>query len=233
MLPFIRIGDIRFPSYAIINMSGYLITLGIGLRICREKNISRGEFLSIYLFSTIGAIIGARLWFVAQTAMKGNLKPVKMMSIISTGGFSYMGAFLCGLIVAGICIRKLRQDIGYWANNLLFLFPLMLCFSKVACYFAGCCGGTLRVPIQIVESVAALILALVIYKYGKGKGRHTISLYVMVYCVYRFIIEFYRDESKMDVFTYNQYFIIGILISMCLWRLIILNKNLAMVSNRK
>ena len=117
------------------------------------------------------------------------------------GGTSFFGAvFFVPLAFIGVAyLLKLPY------NELLDLCApaecMMLVIMKVQCLLAGCCQGRLlfqgfRFPSQAAELINALALAGILmwiaYK-GRGKGR-IYPMYLVLYGVTRFILNFFREE---------------------------------------
>ena len=86
-------------------------------------------------------------------------------------------------------------------------------FGRLGCNFAGCCYGaatdgswglacaaydsTLRVPTQLFEMCFLLILAGVMaWLYFRYKFDYNFGVYAIAYGVWRFILEFFRDDDR-------------------------------------
>ncbi len=86
-------------------------------------------------------------------------------------------------------------------------------FGRLGCNFAGCCYGaatdgswglacaaydsTLRVPTQLFEMFFLLILAGVMaWLYFRYKFDYNFGVYAIAYGVWRFILEFFRDDDR-------------------------------------
>ena len=87
-------------------------------------------------------------------------------------------------------------------------------FGRIGCLFAGCCYGSVthghfginmwvdgewqrRIPVQLIESIFLFLLfAVLLYLAVKKKCAFTASIYLIVYGVWRFFIEFARDDDR-------------------------------------
>lgn len=150
----------------------------------------------------------------------GKLSFEKFWALIAQcfGGMVFYGGFIGGAV--GILVfcrfnKKLNK------NNLLdvyaVLIPLFHVFGRIGCFLGGCCygvesaigftahGNTLnpsvndvnRFPIQLVEAgLNLLIFLFIIYLFKKDKMRDKlIYVYMLVYPVVRFILEFFRGDT--------------------------------------
>lgn len=84
-------------------------------------------------------------------------------------------------------------------------------FGRLGCNFAGCCYGapaewgiacaahdaTLRIPTQLFEMSFLFVLAGVMaFLYFRYKFNYNFGVYAVSYGVWRFIIEFFRDDDR-------------------------------------
>ena len=98
-------------------------------------------------------------------------------------------------------------------KEILLIAPLCIvvahAFGRIGCMCAGCCygaksdsflaiynAGAYRLPVQLFE--AAFLFALfgvLSYMYFK-RCTNTLSIYLISYAIWRFIIEFFRDDAR-------------------------------------
>lgn len=90
-------------------------------------------------------------------------------------------------------------------------YPLALIFSKIACYFGGCCWGIewengvynyrnerYEVPIQLIEAGLALLIFIFMMLYKKKAKKGTLfPIYLIFYSGTRFFSEFLRREENV------------------------------------
>ena len=140
--------------------------------------------------------------------------------IMCIGGMVFYGGFLGGLAAVPVYCRfdrrvKPRQLFELYA----VVVPLFHVFGRIGCFLGGCCYGiespfgftahgnavnpgvndVCRLPVQLIEAGCnLLIFLLLLYLFRKQalSGR-LIYVYMLVYPVARFILEFFRgDESR-------------------------------------
>lgn len=91
--------------------------------------------------------------------------------------------------------------------------PLQLVFIKISCYCAGCCWGIPweygpynyhpdhpgnQVPVQMIESIWALLIFLFLLWYRKKAKMGTLfPIYMILYSATRFLSEFFRNEENI------------------------------------
>lgn len=143
-----------------------------------------------------------------------------IVTLFSTcfGGMVYYGGFIGGTVGLLIHTRfskciKLYQVIDIYAASV----PLFHVFGRIGCFVGGCCYGiessfgftvhgntvnpaindVCRLPVQLFESGCELLifgLLFLLYKMEALRGR-LLYMYMLVYPVCRFILEFLRDDD--------------------------------------
>jgi phosphatidylglycerol:prolipoprotein diacylglycerol transferase len=104
--------------------------------------------------------------------------------------------------------------------------PLAHGFGRIGCFFYGCCyglptqsflgikfpldspagsWGVKVIPTQIISAVFLFILFIFLFKIrskAKGPGKLT-GYYLLIYGVFRFIIEFFRGDPRGFFFIFS------------------------------
>ena len=130
------------------------------------------------------------------------------------GGSVFYGG-LIGAIIAVAIYAKIAHIGSDYFDIGACMVPLFHTFGRLGCFLTGCCygveskigfvykyspdplaNGVRRFPIQLVEATCNfLIFLLILYllKKNKLKGR-LFLLYLLIYTVIRFILEFFRGD---------------------------------------
>lgn len=170
------------------------------------------------LLVSVGAIVGGYLFAALFQSFYNYLET----GIFQWGvGTTFYG----GLIGAAAVFLILYFTFGHFFckgahiaefNNMLSLIApcivLAHAFGRIGCLLDGCCYGKVselglpmlvngiwerRVPIQLFESLFLFALcAVLIVLLLKKKGTFNASVYLISYGVWRFIIEFFRDDER-------------------------------------
>lgn len=132
------------------------------------------------------------------------------------GGSVFYGGLIGAIAVFFIYTKIKKLDFGEYSDIGGMSIPLFHFFGRLGCFFSGCCygveakygiayrhaivpsaNGVTRFPVQLVEAGLNLLLFfLLFYLYRKGKANHKIlAVYLLIYPVYRFILEFFRGDS--------------------------------------
>ena len=165
------------------------------------------------------------------------------------GGSVFYGGLIGALIVAFIYYKKAKLNNIAYIDLATLSIPLFHFFGRLGCFLSGCCygiegkigfiyhyskietaNGVRRFPTSLIEAVLNLILFFVLYylfKNKKAKGK-ILSLYLIIYPTYRFLLEFLRgDEYRGFVgpFSTSQFVSILLLVSTLALNIIIYIKR--------
>ena len=132
------------------------------------------------------------------------------------GGMTFIGGLIGGVIsfLAGYFI--FRPRLKGRLVDIISLIPSCIliahAFGRIGCFFAGCCYGKptdsfLGVtfpghshavhPTQLYEAFFLFVMfAVCLLLYLKKGFRHNLSLYLLSYGVFRFLIEFVRGDER-------------------------------------
>ncbi len=190
-----------------------------------------------------------------------NIKEYGEFRIDSSTGATFYGGliggaacFLAIYFIAGRFIfKKDNEHIGlFWsiADIAAACISIAHCFGRVGCLMVGCCYGAETdawygiymvslgkrvVPIQLYEAIVlALLFAFFVYRILKKKT-YNLQLYMAIYGIWRFAIEYARDDyrghSPVSFFTPSQ--LTAILMVIGAVALILLQKYLMRKLNEK
>lgn len=205
------VGNLEIYSYGLmVALALFLGVIWLGKAV-QKRGIGKFDHvvdLTIRLF--IGGLIGARLFYIITEYSYYLRNPLAVFKL-SDGGLSFFG-MIFGAYVLGVLYAK-RVKLPTWqlADLIAVYLPLGYALARVGCLLNGCCYGvpsTLpwafvipavdnlpRHPTQIYAIIAGLLIFAVLWllrehKYFPG---FLFWLYVELYAVSRFIIEFFRE----------------------------------------
>ena len=218
-----RFGPITVYTYGVLLAAAYLLGLQLAMVRARKRNLDATRVMDLGIYIIISALIGAKLLLLVTDFQTFRNNPAELFSLFRSGGVFY-GGLILAVAVALVYIR--RVGLPLWATTDVFAPGIALghVVGRFGCFFAGCCWGKPTTlpwgitftdpfaaanvgtplnqslhPTQLYEAGAEfLILALLLGTEQKGKpfaGR-TFWLYMLLYAVSRFIIEFFRDDPR-------------------------------------
>ncbi len=181
-----------------------LVELGVGLV---------GAKL-LYIFTAIDQIKG----FYNQGL------PIKdIIYTVAVSGFVFYGGLYGAFLGAFIYAKLNKLDYFVVIHETMFLMPIFHAVGRVGCFMVGCCygcetslpigvafshsefapNGITLVPVQLIEAVANIIILIILLwtrrKYAtkdmRYAGRIVLTLYLLLYGIARFVLEFFRGDE--------------------------------------
>lgn len=140
---------------------------------------------------------------------------------IMTSGLVFYGGLIGGILGGWIYVKMFRLDFWELADHMLPFLPLAHGFGRLGCTFAGCCFGIeidpplgvhfpnslaganpnlTYAPTQLWEAVFCITIlfpVLIWFSSRKQKPGAPVGLYALLYGIFRFIEEFFRDEQTV------------------------------------
>ena len=192
--------------------SSYLL---VKLQIKKKGLPVPSDFVdSLYSWLIIGLVIGARLGYVIFYDLAMYLREPLEVLMIWHGGLSFHGG-LIGSVVAGILFcRKTRVDFWRTADLIIVTVPIGLGLGRIGNFINGelygrvtdvpwamvfPTGGSLpRHPSQLYEFLLEGVLLFIILWITKDRGLRAgvlTSLFLILYGLLRFSVEFFREPD--------------------------------------
>ena len=217
----VRIGNIDIRWYAVLIMTGALLTYFISSIEVNRAGYKEDTMDDLFVGSMFFGILGARLWYVLFSDFSYYMAdPIRIIQIWN-GGLAIQGGAMAGLLFALFYCKKrnyqfmhlvdmilpnvlLAQAMGRWGN-----FTNQECYGPVVeeSYFDGILSfiksgmlidGQYRMPMFFIESCLCIIgwILIQLYrKYGRKMRGNGFFGYLAWYGVIRFFIEHYRTDS--------------------------------------
>src|SRR5580765_5206160 len=229
-----ELGPVTVYTYGVLLAAAYLLGLKLAMSRAKARGLDAVRVLDLGIYIIISALIGAKLLLLITDFRTFTANPRELLTLARSGGVFY-GGLLLAVIVALVYIRRIGLPL--WTTCDVFAPGIALghVVGRFGCFFAGCCygkpttlpwgitftdpfaaanvGTPLGVhlhPTQLYEAGAeALILLglLLIEKKGRPYPGRTFWLYILLYAVSRFIIEFFRGDERgtVGMFSTSQF----------------------------
>jgi phosphatidylglycerol:prolipoprotein diacylglycerol transferase len=230
----LELGPITVYTYGVLLAAAYLFGLQLARVRAKQRGLDANRVLDLGIYIIISALVGAKLLLLITDFKSFTADPRELLTLARSGGVFY-GGLIVAVIVALWYIR--RVGLPLWTTCDVFAPGIALghVVGRFGCLFAGCCYGkpTTRPwgitftdpfaaanvgtplgvalhPTQLYEAGAELLI-LIILLVTERKGRpfpgRTFWLYMLLYAISRFIIEFYRgdDRGTVGMFSTSQF----------------------------
>ena len=214
-----EIFGIQIKSYGLMIAIGIIIAASLFINKGKKRGYDEDSLLNLIIFAVIGGILGGKGLFII-TEIKDIIRDPSIL--LNFGyGFVIYGAIGGGALAMYLYCRK-----NNW--NLLEIFDITVPvlaiaqgFGRIGCFLAGCCyGAETELPIgvvfpeeslapsgihlhptQIYSSIFDFILGFFLLYYGRKKRENgkVAGMYLIIYSVGRFLVEFLRNDPRGNV----------------------------------
>lgn len=222
MLPFIHIGLFSVPSYGLCMATGIIVACALAYLRLKTREGSFDSLLMVAAVALAIGLCGAKLSYYCFSYGIGRLFSEIISgdySGFSDAGLVYYGGLIGGLFGACLAIRVSKYDFDDYANSIIPCIPLGHAFGRIGCVLAGCCYGLhydgafaihsvyvgsaeTLFPIQAVESLLNIGLFIFLIRYTKKErnGVFTLSTYLILYSMMRFVLEYFRGDLIRGIY---------------------------------
>jgi phosphatidylglycerol---prolipoprotein diacylglyceryl transferase len=205
-----KIGLLTLYSYGLMVSLGFLAGIGSALVLAGKKMQDR--ILDLAFFVLIFSIVGARIFYVIEFWRDFTGNPLSAL-FIWEGGLVFYGGMTFGIATIYFYSRFTKISPLKLLDIITPGVALGYAFGRIGCFLRGCCYGAetdlpwavhfpdisgTRHPTQIYASLSGLlifIVLLLIFRKKKFDGQ-VFSAGLMLYSVYRFLIEFIRVNPQ-------------------------------------
>ena len=230
----LELGPLTVYTYGLLLAAAYLLGLKLAMVRAQARGLDHARVLDLGIYIIISALVGAKLLLVVTDYKAFIGDPRELLTLARSGGVFY-GGLILAVTVALWYIRKVGLPL--WTTCDVFAPGIALghVIGRLGCLFAGCCygkpatlpwaitftnpdaaqnvGTPLGVPLhptQLYEAGAELLILLVLLateRKGRPFAGRTFWLYLFLYAVSRFVIEFYRGDERgnVGIFSTSQF----------------------------
>lgn len=213
-------GPITIWSYGLMLDLGFILGAVLAAREADRRGIGGAWMYDLLLAMLVAGVVVSRALYVLLNLGLYVSNPWTIFNI-TEGGLALHGALLGGLLVAiWFCLKK---GIAFFelADTVSPSLALGIAVARWGCMLNGCCYGIptsgkwgiltryapgLRHPTQIYESLLAFgLFAFLWWARDRIRARGQLfMLFLMMYSVIRFFVEFFRESSYIGPLTHAQ-----------------------------
>ena len=250
-------GSLRFPTYGAVMVLAILAAICTILRLGRREGLESGQLLDFSTWLLLVGLLGAKVLMVIADwgYYRQNPGEIFSRSTLLAGGVWY-GGFIAAAVFAAWYVRLHHLPLWKVLDVYAPAVSLGLGLGRIGCFAAGCdygkpttsawgvvftdpiahevSGVPLGVPLYPTQPIMMLaslsIFAVLIWRYSKKtRDGEIFVLYLALYAVARFFIEFLRgDEDRGFVFHHllsTSQFIAILALATAVWMALILRRK--------
>ena len=220
----VQIGTVMISWYGLFIVLGIASGVLTGYILVRMHHLQFDDFIQTACFVGLGAMAGSKLLYLIvswESIDFSRITEPEYFGALMGGGFVFYGGVFGGLLGLYLCGKILHIQVTVYARAAIPVIPVVHAFGRIGCAFAGCCYGVpydgpgavvytesiaapLNVPlfpVQAAEAAGELLIAAVLCIYiavcrKKAKRAKSVELYLVMYAVLRFGLEFLRFDDR-------------------------------------
>ena len=216
----ISIGPVTFHMYGLMVALGLFAAVVVSAFRAKKRGMSEDTIYSILWASIVGGFLGTRILYYL-TVLPDIVKDPAILWNFSNGYVVY-GGVIGGVLANCIYFRIKKQEFLPYFDLVIPQVALGQAIGRIGCFFAGCCygrethlpigftyhtsqyapTGVPLLPTQLISCLGDLLIFGLLLLYANRKvAKGTVgAMYMMLYSVGRFLIEFLRgDEERGNV----------------------------------
>ncbi|HTY13782.1 MAG TPA: prolipoprotein diacylglyceryl transferase [Candidatus Omnitrophota bacterium] len=207
-----KLGPFTVYSYGFMIALAFLAGIALASYLAKRDGIDPDKIFDLAVWVLVSSIIGARVFYVLEFIGDFAKDPLSALYLWQ-GGMVFFGGVAFAIIAVAIWSRVNKINVLKLLDAIAPATALGYAIGRIGCFLRGCCYGTetslpwgvqfpdacgVRHPTQIYSSLSGLLMmALLLLVLSKRKfDGQVFSAGLMLYSVYRFLIEFIRTNPK-------------------------------------
>lgn len=212
----LTIGPVTIYGYGLMIGLGVLCCIWMGMHRAKKNGLAEDAVIDIAIYGLIAGFLGAKFLYVI-VEWKAFIKDP--LSVLGSEGFVVYGGISMGVLAAILyCKKKGYRFLAYF-DLLCASIALAQGFGRIGCFLAGCCygrettsslgvvfpagslapAGIKLLPTQLFSSAGDFgIMFALLWHYNKCRKYvgETGFVYMLLYGIGRFILEFWRNDNR-------------------------------------
>ena len=212
----LTIGKFTLHGYSVMIALGFIIAMGLCLLRAKKKNVNGDVITDIGLIGVIAGFLGAKILYIIVSYKELFTNPKNVIGFPAIfSGFVAYGGIIFGFLGLFIYARVKKINAAEYIDFIIPFIAMVQGFGRIGCFLAGCCYGgptdsflgvTFPAPHQMegikvwptqlfsaAGDFAICGILLLFSKKNRKKGMVSV-LYVILYAVGRFIVEFFGES---------------------------------------
>ena len=212
-----KLGPLKIYTYGFFVFLGISLGLVFALKESKKEGIPRDRILDLIFWMLLYSFLSSRILYIVINFRYFIQEPLGF--IFSGSGFVFYGGLLGGTIAALFFINKYKLPLFKTFDILSCSLVLGHSLGRIGCFFYGCCYGVITnsfigvlfpvgspagsvgnplVPVQLISSFFLIVIfvLLLLIRDRKLFDGEVFAAYIILYSLFRFIIEFYRSDPR-------------------------------------
>lgn len=226
----LELGPLTVYSYGVLLAAAYLLALWVTVKRARSAGLDGDRVLDLGIYIIIAALVGAKALLLVVDFNYFRRQPAELWTLARSGGVFY-GGLVLAFVVGWWYMRRHRLPLWPTADAIAPGIALGHVVGRMGCLLAGCCYGTPTSqpwgitfsdpfaaanvgtplhtalhPTQLYDAGAEFLILLLLLgteRRGRKFSGRTFWVYILLYAVSRFAIEFFRGDPRGSEFGWS------------------------------
>ncbi|MFH1441247.1 MAG: prolipoprotein diacylglyceryl transferase [Candidatus Omnitrophota bacterium] len=226
MFPIIfQIGPFKIYSYGFMLVIAFLVAARLVSSEAKRQAVNPEIIYNFLFIVFICGILGSRIFFIIENIKYYWVNPLEII-MLQNGGLSWFGGFILGSTCGVIYLKKKKLSVIKTLDLVMPYVALAQAIGRIGCLLNGCCYGKISsfgvyfpahkhflIPTQIYSSLL-LLLIFVVLRIMQEKKRpvgEIFFMYLFLYAIKRFFIEFWRADNPVILWSLTLFQILSII----------------------
>jgi len=226
MYPIIcQLGPLTVYSYGLVLVLAFTIAVFLLILKAKNQGLNSDLIFNLCTIILVSGIIGARIFYVILNLKFYINNPIQII-MLARGGLAWYGGLILGSLTCIVYLRYKGLDIYKTVDLIIPYIALGQAIGRIGCFLNGCCYGlesprfgiyfpvhdAVLIPTQLYSSLALLgiFIILRIFQERIHRKGEVFYVYLFLYSLWRFFIEFFRGDSEAFILNLSLFQIISI-----------------------
>lgn len=209
------IGPFTVHGYGLMIAIGVLAALFIAEARAKKRDMNADVLYPLTLVCVVFGFASAKVLFCIVEWRQFIKNPLQLLT---GNGFVVYGGIIGGVLAAFLYCRLKKLNFWDYFDIVLPSVAVAQGFGRIGCFLAGCCygretdsflgiafthsdyapNGVKLLPTQLFSAAGMFLIAGFLFWYAKKERKkgQVGALYLVLYSIGRFIIEFFRDDYR-------------------------------------
>lgn len=209
------IGPVTVHGYGLMIGIGFVLCVLMGMHRAKKRSLDSNAAADMALFGIVCGFLGAKLLYLIVEFPRLLEDP---LGVLGSEGFVVYGGIIAGVLSAVLYCRIKKLVFLEYFDLLAPSISLAQGFGRIGCFLAGCCygretdsfigvvfpegsfapSGVSLIPTQLISSAGNFIItaALILFARRRKHTGDVGALYLLLYGVGRFFVEFLRADHR-------------------------------------
>ncbi len=219
-----KIGIFHIYSYGLMLAIAFMLGAILASRQAPKINVKPEVIFNLCFLVFVSGIIGARIFYVSYHLFYYLRNPLGVI-MLQEGGLSWFGGLILGTASGLLYLKNKKLPIGKVVDLFAPYLALAQAIGRIGCFLNGCCFGrpsrfgiyfpvydATLIPTQLYSSLLLILIFIILRLLRERPHRdgQIFLIYLLLYCIKRFLMEFFRADNPALIFGLTIFHILSL-----------------------